>query len=179
MSGNMKIIPELTEYNFEIMKHTAKAMVEHIAGVRKASYFFDDKLIGERTVEDGGIMTDDDCIADIMSEYCKNNKGVYADIYSKHADKIQLVNKLVHLKIDSGAFVVDFSAKCEKGVFTFSITTSSGRDRIVCRMEANDFLEAFEKSRFLLYGMEGMNEEISKHINELARDEIMEIIKWK
>lgn len=176
---NMKIIPEITEYNFEVMNHTARASLEHIAGVRKASYYFDEKLVGERVVPDGSLMTDDDCIADIVSEYSRNNKGVYADIYSKHADKIQLVNKMIHFKVDSGLFVVNCSVKCEKGFITFSLTRNGGNDRVACRIEANDFLEAFEKARLLLFGMESMNMEIAKHINKLAKDEIMEIIKWK
>lgn len=175
----MKIIPEKTEYKFEVLKHTARASLEHVAGVRKVSYYFDEKLVGERTVSGGDLLTDDDCIADILSEYSRNNTGVYADIYRNHSDKIQLVSKMVHFKVDSGTFIVDFSAMCEKGSITFSVIANGGKDRIACKMEANDFLEAFEKSRILLHGMESMNEELSKHINDLARDEIMELIKWK
>lgn len=175
----MEIIPIKTEYNFEVLTHTAKASLEHINGERKASYYFDDKLIGEKTVPDGSLMTDDDCIAEIMSEYCRNHTGVYADIYSKHADKIQLLNKILYFKVDSGTFLVDFVAKCEKGEISFSIATNNGKDKVICKMEANDFLEAFEKARMIVYGMESMNTEISKHINDLAKDEIMEIIKWK
>lgn len=175
----MNIVPEKVEYNFEVMKHTARASLEHVAGVRKVSYFFDEKLIGERVVEDGRIMTDDDCIADILNEYSDNNTGVYADIYKNHKDKIQLVNKMMHMTIDAGAFKVNFSVKCEKESYTFSVTTNNGKDRIVCKMEANDFVEAYEKSRLLLFGLEQLNADISENISKLAKDEIMDVIKWK
>lgn len=175
----MNIIPVKTEYNFEVLKHTAKATLEHIAGVRKTEFYFDDKLVGSKTVAEGQLLSDDDCIADIVSEYTRNNTGVYADIFGRHTDKVYLVNKKVTAKVDAGAFVVDIFVKCEKGSYQISLSTNGGKDKIVCQMAAADFSEAFEKSRILLYGMEDMNSELSKHFNELSNDQIMEIIKWK
>ena len=174
----MNLIPIKTEYNFEVMKHTARALLEHIDGNRKASYFFDDKLVSERVVPDGDVMTDDDCIADMLSEYSKNNTGVYADLYSKHADKIHLINKIVSVKVEEGPILVSLDVKCEKNSYTFSLVTNGGKDKIACKMEAADFSEAYEKARLLLHGMENMNSEISKHINEFTNDQIREIIKW-
>lgn len=175
----MKIIPIKTEYNFEILKHTAKAYIEHVCGMREVVYQFDDKIVGKRIVDEGELISDDDCIADILSEYCRTNTGVYADIYKNHSDKIQLVNKIVVAKIESGAFLVDITVTCEKGFYTFLITTNEGKDSMLCKMEAMDVSEAFEKARLILYGIEGLNSEVAKHINELANDQIMEIIKWK
>lgn len=175
---DMKLIPVKTEYNFEIMGHSGKAHLEHVAGVRNVEFSFDGKLVGSRAVPDGELITDDDCIADILSDYSKNNKTVYADIYSRHKDKVKLVNKIVSVKIDTVAFLVDLTVKCEKNLYTLTMTTNEGKDKIACIMEAHDVSEAFEKSRMLLYGMENLNEEISAHINELASDEIREIFSW-
>lgn len=176
--GDVNIIPESLEYSFKILKHVAKASLEHIAGVRKVTYCLDDKVIAEKVVPDGELLTDDDCIADIVSDYAKNNNGVYADLFNNHTDVINLVSKTLKVTIESGMFKLNFSSTWEKGFFSFSVISNDGKDTINCRIEANDFLEAFEKARFLLYGMESMNGEITKHISELANDKIMEIIKW-
>lgn len=176
--GDVKIIPESLEYKFKIVNHTAKASLVHVAGVRKVSYYFDDKLIDEKVVPGGELLSDDDCIVDIVQEYAKTNTGVYADLFNNHADRINLLSKTMTLTVESGMFKVHFASTWEKGFFSFSVNSNEGKDTINCKIEANDFLEAYEKARFLLYGMENMNGEIAKHFSELASDKIMEIIKW-
>lgn len=175
---DVKIIPEVLEYDFQITKHTAKAILEHVAGVRKVSFYFDEKLIGDKVIPDGNPLTDDDCIVDIMREFSKTNTGVYADLFRYHSDKITLVCKKIRIKVESGPFRVYFSSTRKKGIVSFSLTTNDGKDKIECQMEANDFMDAFEKSRYLLFGMETMNEKIAKNISELADDKVMEIINW-
>lgn len=176
--GDVKIIPESLEYNFKVVNHAARATLEHIAGVRKVSYYFDDKLIGEKAIPGGELLTDDDCIVDIVQEYSSANKGVYADLVNNHSEIITLLNKKLRLTVEAGMFTVKFTSLWEKGFFSFSVTSNEGKDTIDCRIEATDFLEAFEKARFLLYGMESMSGEITKHISELASDKVMEFIKW-
>ena len=176
--GDVKIIPESLKYNFKIVNHTAKVLLEHVAGVRKVSYYFDNKLIDEKVVPGGELLSDDDCIDDIVQEYAKTNTGMYADLFNNHKDRINLLSKTMKLTVESGMFKVNFTSTWEKGFFSFSVTSNEGKDTINCKIEANDFLEAYEKARFLLYGMESMNGEIAQHISELANDKIMKVIKW-
>lgn len=176
--NDVKIIPESLEYNFKIVNHTAKASLVHVAGVRKVSYFFDENLISEKVIPGGELLSDDDCIAGIVQEYAKTNTGVYADLFNNHADRINLLSKTMNLTVEFGMFKVYFTSTWEKGFFSFSVNSNEGKDTINCKIEANDFLEAYEKARFLLHGMESLNGEIAQHISELADDKIMEAIKW-
>ena len=175
----MKILPIRTEYNFEIVNHTAKASLEHIAGVRKVEYYFDDKLVGGRTVPDGDIVTDDDCIVDIITDYSMNNVGVYADLFKHHSDKIKLICRQADFQLEQSSIVCNVSFTNQKGFYSIDATTNGGKDRLTWTIEASDFSEAFEKARMILYGLECLNTEVTNNISALTNDLVLERIKWK
>lgn len=49
----MDIIPVRQEYIFSVASHIMRAVAEHIDNIRRLNYYFDDKLVVTKTVEDG------------------------------------------------------------------------------------------------------------------------------
>ena len=85
-----KATPLKMEYLFQINEHTMKASAEHLELARRFTFYFDDKIVSEKAVPAGEFYTDDDCISELVENYCKNKSGVYADLFSRHSDKVKL-----------------------------------------------------------------------------------------
>lgn len=175
----MDIKPLKLEYDFSIMKHTMRAETDHTAGMREVSFFFDDKLVSKINIEDGDILTDDDCMLDIVHNYCRNNVGVYADILNRHSDKVFIVEKKIDVVIDNSGIEIGVKIVANKERYRFEMSTNNGKDILGGEFEAQSFSDILEKMRFFIYTLDGVSGFLTNNINELSNNEVEKWIKWQ
>lgn len=174
----MKIIPIKTEYKFEAMNHNLKAVLVHTEGKRKITYFFDDKQLAERIIEEGSFWSDDDKIQELAETYFKEHKGAMSDLFLNHSDKVILKDKITTFVVINYGIEIDVIVKEEKGTFAVKISTANGENVLNGKFRAENASEALEKLRIFLNTMQGIGEELSSNIDELSNDRVMERIKW-
>ena len=175
----MEIVPIKQEYIFSIMNHTMRAVAEHKAGQRYLKYYFDQKLVAEKIIPGGDFYTDDDCIYEVVEDYRKNNKGVYADIFNHHTDKVYLTSKLHEVDLVNYGIVIRAKVKVIKDYYEIELNTENGENQINGRFKASDFSEVLEKMRLFTNTMEGVSSELAQNISILSNDKIEEIIQWQ
>lgn len=173
------ITPVNIEYISEIGDHILKAEVEHLELARRFSFYFDDKLVSEKAVGPGEFFTDDDCISDMVKNYCQNNKGVLSDLFANHADKVHLVEKnlefvIEHYGIKMKAYVVE-----EKEQYKISVKAENNVDEFSCTIKACNFSEVLEKVRIFTSTLANISDNFSSNIDELANDKVEAWIKWE
>lgn len=175
----MEIVPIKQEYIFTVLNHTMHAVAEHKNDKRYLSYYFDDKLVAQKEIEGGDYYTDDDCICEVVDDYRKNNKGVYADLFNRHTDKIQLTTKLLEVNLVNSGIIINAKVKIVKEYYEIELATESGEDKFSGRFRAAGFSEVLEKMRLFTRTMEGVSDELAQNISILSNDKIEEIIRWK
>ena len=173
------ITPVNIEYISEIGDHILKAEVEHLELARRFSFYFDDKLVSEKAVGPGEFFTDDDCISDMVKNYCQNNKGVLSDLFANHSDKIHLIEKnlefvIEHFGIKMKAYVVE-----EKEQYKISVKAENNVDEFSCTIKACNFSEVLEKVRIFTSTLVNISDNFSSNIDELANDKVEAWIKWE
>lgn len=173
------IIPIKVEYDLEVMKHTMKAVAEHLELARRITFYFDDKVVSEKAVPPGDFMTDDVCINDIVENYCNTQKGVFVDILKRHSDKVHLISKILDFTIETYGIMMPAHVVVEKGKYTVTVSSESGEDSFTGTFKANNFSEVLEKIRVFTSTLEGISDNLSTHINELASDKVKEWISWE
>lgn len=175
----MNYKPIKVEYYLEIMKHSMKASANHHGDKREVKFFFDDKLVSTKVVPEGDLLSDDDCISEIVENYCKNNVGVYADIFKRHSDKVSLVAKTVEVALDLYGIEVFVHVTVEKERYIVELTANNGDDRFVGTFKSVNFSEVLEKVRLFTSSLEGISVNLTEHISEISSDKIEEWIKWQ
>lgn len=175
----MEIIPIRQEYIFSVMKHTMRAVAEHKDDKRYLSYYFDDKHVATKEREGGEYYTDDDCIREVIDEYRKNNKGVYADLFNRHTDKIALECKRLEVNLVNNGIIIKAKVKIVKDYYEIELATDNGNNRFSGKFQAADFSEVLEKMRLFTYTLEGVSSELAQNISVLSNDKIEEVIKWQ
>lgn len=175
----MEIKPVKQEYILSVANHKMRAVVLHEENARKLSYYFDDKLVEQKVMPGGDYYTDDECISEVVDEYKRNTKGVYADLLNRHIDKVHLVAKLIEVKLINFGIAATVKAKIVKNFYEVEITPEGGEDVISAKIKANNFSEAFEKTRILISTLEGLSAEASQNITLLSSDKIKESINWE
>ena len=177
--GDEKMIPIKVEYVFALREHRMKAVAEHLEWERKFTFCFDDKIVSEKTVPEGDFLTDDDCIADMVRNYCKNNTGVYADLFKRHSDKVHLVSKTMDFLIENYGINLPVHITLEKGKYSFEITGNNGDDVFSGTFRSENFSEVLEKVRISTGILTELSKDFSININELSNDKVEEWIKWE
>lgn len=175
----MEIVPLRQEYIFSVTSHAMRAVVEHVEGKRKLSYFFDQKLVQTRWIEGGAYYTDDDCIREVVDEYRKSKTDVYADLLNRHTDKILLVTKLIEVDLVNYGIVLRTKVKIVKDYYELELFTEGGENQFSGRFKAADFSEVLEKMRLFTSTLEGVSLELAQKINILSNNEIEKVIKWQ
>lgn len=175
----MEIIPVYQEYIFSIMNHKMRAIVEHTGSERQLSYYFDDKLVANKTIPGGEYYTDDDCICEVVDDYRKNHTGVYADIFNRHIDKVYLEEKLLDVRLVNFGIVIKAKVRVVKDFYEVELATEDGDNQFTGRFKASDFPEVLEKMRLFTNTLEGVSAELAQNISILSNDKIEEIIKWQ
>lgn len=172
------ITPILVEYNFSILHHTMKASAQHLELARRITFFFDNKIVSERAIPPGDFMTDDECISELVENYCKNKTGVYADLFKHHSDKVHLTSKTLDFVIENCGIRMQAHVVVTKGHYAIDVIGSDGEDKFSCEFKAENFSEVLEKVRIFTSTLVGISESFSSHINELSSDKVKEWIKW-
>lgn len=175
----MEIVPIKQEYNFSVMNHTMRAVVEHTKDRRNLSYYFDDKLVAKKEQAGGEYFTDDECICGVIDDYRKNNSGVYVDLFNRHTEKILLTSKTLEVDLINSGIVIKAKVKIVKDFYELELATDNGNNQFSGRFKAVDFPEVLEKMRLFTYMLEGISAELANNISVLSNDKIEEIIKWQ
>lgn len=175
----MEIVPVRQEYVFSVISHTMKAVVDHVNDERHLNYFFDDKLVATKIMAGGEYYTDDDCIKEVVDDYKKNKKDVYADLFNNHMDKIRLAEKRLELNLVNFGIVLNTKVKIVKDYYEIDITTGDGDDQFHGKFKATDFSEVLEKMRLFINVMEGVSAEFAQNISLLSNDKIAARIDWQ
>lgn len=173
------ITPLKIAYNLQVKEHTMRAVAEHLELVRRITFYFDDRVVAEKNIEPGDFLTDDDCISEIVRNYCRNAQGVYADLFSRHSDKVQLVSKTLDFSIENYGLIMLAHVTVEKGRYFITVESGDGVDTFSCTFKAENFSEVLEKVRIFTNTLEGVSNSFSSHINELSSDKVEEWIRWK
>lgn len=173
------IIPIKVDYSFKIKNHTMRASAEHLELARKMSFYFDGKLVSEKAVPPGDYLTDDDCIRDLVEKYCKNNTGLYADLFRRHSDQVHLISKTLDFMIENYGMKMLAHVIVEKGKYQFAVNGNNGDDIFSGTFKAENFSEVLEKVRIFTSTLVGISENFSDNINELSNDKVEEWIKWE
>lgn len=174
----MKIMPVKSEYRFEAMNHTMKAVLLHVDNKRRVTYYFDDKVFGEREIEEGDFWTDDDNIRSLAESYFADHTNVMSDLFVKHASKIKLKDKTNTFVIDNNGLMIDAVIVEEKGLFNVKITSANERDVFTGRITADSNSEALEKLRIFVNTLSGISMELTRNIDEFNNDKVKERIDW-
>jgi len=172
------ITPLKIEYNLRIKEHKLKASAEHLELARRITFYFDDKIVSEKAVPPGDFMTDDDLISDLVSNYCKNQVGVYADLFMRHSDKVHLVSKTLDFLIENYGIRMFAHVIVEKDKYIIEVKGNNEEDVFSGTFKAQNFSEVLEKVRIFTSTLVGISESFSSHINELSNDKVEEWIKW-
>jgi len=172
------ITPIRIEYFLKIMNHTMRAAAEHLELARRITFYFDDKVVSEKAVPPGDFLTDDDCISELVEKYCKNEKGVYADLFFRHSDKVHLVSKTLEFMIENYGIKMNAHVVVEKGKYSIEVNGVDGGDSFSGTFRADNFSEVLEKTRIFTSTLAGISDNFSNHINELANDKVEEWIRW-
>lgn len=175
----MDIIPVRQEYFFSVASHTMRAVAEHIDDKRHLHYYFDEKLVETRVIGGGDYYTDDDCITEVVEEYRKSKKDVYADLLNRHIDKIALTSKSVEVKLVNYGIVINSKVKVIKDFYEIELYTDNQENHFSGKFKANNFSEVLEKMRLFISTLGDLSIELAQRINILSNDRIEEVIKWK
>lgn len=173
-----KMIPIKVEYDFCMQNHRMKAVAEHLELARKFTFCFDGKVVSEKTVSSGDFLTDDDCIRDLVENYCKDHTGAYADLFKRHSDKVRLVSKTIDFVIESFGTNLQTHVTVEKGKYSFKVNENNGDDVFSGSFRAENFSEVLEKVRIFTSILGEISKEFSENIDELSNDKVEEWIKW-
>lgn len=175
----MNIIPVKTEYFFESMGHTFRAVVEHIDSTRKITYYYNDHSFLERTVDDGGIITDDDNVCNEAIQYFEQHANVMSDLFMNHTEKIGLTKKIITCVLENFGYPLNTVVIEEKNYVTVKIVTGDGEDTFSARLHMENVSEALEKLRMFTGVLESISNTMSDNISELSNDMVMSHIDWK
>lgn len=174
----MEIKPVKQEYILAVASHTLRAVVMHKDDERHLSYFFDDRLVTKKVMPGGKFYTDDECISEVVDEYKKNNKGVFADLFNYHVDKVHLVSKIVELELINFGMPIKAITKIVKDYYEIEIALKDGTDMFRGRIKADNFPEVLEKFRMFINTLDGLNDELTQNITLLSNDRIETVIDW-
>lgn len=173
------ITPTTVEYVLEIREHVMRATVEHLELARRFTFSFDDKVVAEKAVGPGEFFTDDDCISEMVQNYCKNNSGVFADLFGKHADQVRLIEKKLDFLIEQYGIKL-YAHVCEsKGKYNIEVKSSNDEDTFTGVFTASSFSEVLEKVRIFTSTLIGISDSFSSNIDELSNDKVEAWIKWE
>jgi len=175
----MEIIPKSVEYHFVVGDHKMMSIISHLKDGRRVEFFFDGKLISQKIVPPDDYIKDDDCISELVENYCNNTKGVYSDLIKNHCNKIQLSMKSSELSINNNGIVINAIIISRKNTYNVDISTDNGNDSLKCTFEAGSFSEVLEKLRLLMFTLDGVSVELVNNIDELSDDKIQKWINWK
>lgn len=173
-----KMIPIKVEYDFFMKNHRMKAVAEHLELERKFTFYFDEKVVSEKIVPSGDFLTDDDCIRELVENYCKNHTGVYADLFKRHSDQVHLVSKTIEFVIESFGIHLQTYVTVEKGKYSFKVNENNGEDVFSGSFRAENFSEVLEKVRIYTSILGEISTTFSENIDELSNDKVEEWIKW-
>jgi len=173
------ITPIKIEYILQIKEHVLKASAEHLENARKITFYFDDKVVSQKSIAPGDFLTDDDCISELVENYCKNQTGVYADLFRRHSDKVHLVAKTLDFVIENYGIIMNAHVTVEKGRYLIEVKGNNGEDVFAGTFRSENFSEVLEKVRIFTSTLTGISESFSAHINELSNDKVEEWIKWE
>lgn len=141
-----KITPTKVEYNLLIADHRLKASAEHLELARRITFYFDDKIVAEKAIPPGDFLTDDDCISEIVENYCKNKTGVYADLFKNHSDRVHLVSKTLDFEIENYGLKMEAHVEVEKGrIFTTTLAEISENFSVHINELSSDKVEEWIK----------------------------------
>lgn len=171
------ITPVKIEYNFQIGDHTMSVSAEHLELARKLTFYFDNKIVSEKAIPPGDFLTDDDCISDLVRNYCRNQTGVYADLFKRHSDKVHLVSKKLDFIIENYGIKMTAKVTVEKG--KYHIDVKGNTDEFSCTFMSESFSEVLEKVRIFTNTLTEISDSFSSHINELSNDQVEAWIKWE
>lgn len=174
-----KITPLKIEYVMKIKEHVMRASAEHLELARRITFYFDDKVVSEKAVPAGDFFTDDDCISELVRNYCKSTTGVYADLFSRHSDKIHMVAKKLEFLIENYGIKMNAYVTIENGKYSIEVNGGGDEaDTFSGKFKADNFSEVLEKVRIFTSTLGEISENFSSHISELSNDKVEEWIKW-
>lgn len=167
------------QYISEIRGHILKVEVEHLELARRFSFYFDEKLVSEKAVAPGEFFTDDDCIKDMVQNYCQNNKGVLADLFANHVDQVRLVEKDLEFIIEQYGIKMKAYVVEEKDQYKINVKAENNIDEFSCTIKASNFSDVLEKVRILTSTLSNIEDNFSDKIDEIANDKVEEWIDWQ
>lgn len=174
----MNLKPIYATYVFSIPNHTIIATAKHKDNEREISYFYDDKLISQRSVPDGDLLSDDDYIRDLVENHCKTSIDAFSDLFNNHSNKILLISKSVKVLIDNFGIEIMAIVKVYNNRHEIELSTLDGEDKFSGTFASNNFPDVLEKLRLFINTLSGVSSDLTTHIDELSNDKIEALIKW-
>jgi len=172
-----KITPIKVEYKMQIKEHIMRVSAEHLELARRITFYFDDKVVSEKAVPPGDFLTDDDCISQLVDNYCKNKTGVYADLFRWHSDKVHLISKTLEFEIENYGIKMTAIVTVKKDTYHIDID-GNGDDHFSGTFKSDSFSDVLEKVRLFTSILTGISNDFSSNINEFSNDKVEAWIKW-
>ena len=174
-----QVQPILNEYLLTVANHSMRASVEHLELARRFSFYFDDKLVSEKALPAGDFLTDDDCIQELVDNYCKTQVGVYADVLKHHSDQVHLVSRTLKFTMKHFGISIDSSVVIQNQHYQIEMSVNNGQDTFSSSFQSESFSDVLEKFRFFTSIMENVNSNLSANIDQISNDKIEQWFKWK
>lgn len=174
----MNIIPVKVEYFFEVLQHKMKAVALHGENKRTISYFFDDKLVSEKNVPAGELLSDDDVIKNLVEQYSSTKTDKLADIFSNHRDKVTLTGRSLEIIIENTGISISAFLEIEKNSYKINLSANKGSDTFSGKFSSTNFSDVLEKVRLFTNMLEGISSILATHLNELSSDQVENWIRW-
>lgn len=132
----MEIVPVKLIYIAKVQDHDMKVIVQYFKIHKSFEFYFEDKMISSKVIqnEDGALYQKDDVIIEEMiKEYCKNNPGPLADIFTKHTKKVRLKSKELDVIVQDGYLDLYANFLVKKELYTVNVWTNDKTAKFSCQ----------------------------------------------
>lgn len=177
----MDFIPVKLIYIANIQGHDLNVTVQYFKAHKSFDFYFQDKKISSKIIKSEGealYQKDDVIIDEMIKEYCKNNKGLFTDIFSKHADKVRLKSKEVDAIIREGFIEMNVNFIVKKSLYSITACTNDKSGKFSCQLKADSFSEVLEKLRLFSGVLGSSNAKLGTYIDSFSHDEIKDNFQW-
>jgi len=172
-----EIKPLKIEYKMQIREHIMRVSTEHLELARRIVFYFDDKKVSEKAIPPGDFLTDDDCISELVDNYCNNNTGVYSDLLKKHPDQVHMVSKTLEFEIENYGVKMTATVIVKKDTYHIEVKGNND-DAFSGTFRSDTFSDVLEKLRIFTGILAKISNDFSSNINEFSNDKVEEWIKW-
>lgn len=178
----MDFIPTSVRYTAAIQNRELHVDVLYSESKKEYIFYFESNKIASRAIPNDdldALNQKDDLIIDLMiREYCKINRGVIADIFAHHADKVRLKSKEIDMIVREGIIELKVHFLVKKNFYNITVSKMDDTGKFSCELRADSFSEVLEEMRLFSSILGTSNVTLGQYIDSFARDEIKNKFDW-